>query len=397
MTTAANIQGASKIIIEVVSGDLRVRGRNDSEEISIECDAVNLHHDENSGGPVRIQCDDDCEIKCPDSIPLEILHVDGDIDKIVGLHSRLYIEKVRGDAVLRQHIGELIIQSISGDMDIKNVEGNVAITDVQGDLQVQRASKGKLTIGKVYGDLALQEIEGDCRVEHVQGDIALTLDFRPGQNYGFNADGDIAFVLSEETNATFIMPLSSDVSVSHQFDDVISMAEDEEEEHKILRFGNGEATVTVHNASDIAFTSPNGFNMEFDLNFDLSEQFQAIESRISDSMKGFSRFIEAQATEAVASAAKALKDIKIETRTERAAERASRVKERAQRAKDRVERATERAQRRSERIQRFDRRQQQANAEPVSNEERLLILQMLQDGKISVEEAEQLLATLEGR
>ena len=35
--------------------------------------------------------------------------------------------------------------------------------------------------------------------------------------------------------------------------------------------------------------------------------------------------------------------------------------------------------------------------EPVSEEERLMILQMLQDGKITVEQAEMLLAAMEGR
>jgi hypothetical protein len=36
-------------------------------------------------------------------------------------------------------------------------------------------------------------------------------------------------------------------------------------------------------------------------------------------------------------------------------------------------------------------------AEPVSDEERMLILRMLEQGKISVADAEQLLAALEGK
>ena len=38
-----------------------------------------------------------------------------------------------------------------------------------------------------------------------------------------------------------------------------------------------------------------------------------------------------------------------------------------------------------------------AASDPVSEEERLMILQMLEQGNISLEEAEQLLAALEGK
>ena len=404
MTLATNIKGATKLIIEAINGDLRLRGRGDSDELYIECEELVFDFDETAGGPVRLSSNEDCEIKVPDHLAVEILTVNGDIDKIAGLNARLDIQTVNGDAVLRQHNGELVVQTIQGDIDIKNVEGNVALTQVSGDVQVKHISGGSVTIGRINGDLIVKHISQDCRIEHVSGDIAATIDFQPHATYLFNADGDIAFIVSEDTNATFIMPIDSDINILRQFDDFVS-ADESDDGNKIVIFGKGEAQVQVESANDIAFVgTSSGFNVDFDLNFDLGEQFRNIEATLNEKMKGFSKLIESKASEALAATAEAInatseamKGIQIETRMDTHRRRAERVQERASRARERAERATERASRRSERMQRFSSRQQNAPSEPVTHEERLMILKMVQDGKISVEEADKLLATLEGR
>ena len=85
-----------------------------------------------------------------------------------------------------------------------------------------------------------------------------------------------------------------------------------------------------------------------------------------------------------------------EHRVKRAAERANRHTDRMQRH---AERQAKRAERRAEKILRFKKRQrdQEVQKDPVSNEERLMILRMVEEGKLTIEEAEKLLSALEGR
>jgi hypothetical protein len=106
---------------------------------------------------------------------------------------------------------------------------------------------------------------------------------------------------------------------------------------------------------------------------------------------------------------------RIAQRTRKATERANqRAQEKMRRAQEKMHRKLDAARRRAERKTRAaeraarDRRRRpesptwsssrtRAVSEPVSEEERLMILQLLEQGKVTTEEAEQLLAALEGK
>ncbi len=71
--------------------------------------------------------------------------------------------------------------------------------------------------------------------------------------------------------------------------------------------------------------------------------------------------------------------------------------EAAQRRAERKARAAERAARDRRRRPEPPEGPIKPRSEPVSDEERMMILQMLEQGKVTPEEAEQLLAALEGK
>jgi paraquat-inducible protein B len=106
---------------------------------------------------------------------------------------------------------------------------------------------------------------------------------------------------------------------------------------------------------------------------------------------------------------------RINQRARQASERAAaHAQEKMQHAQERLQRKLESARRRAEmkaraaeRVARDRRRRPEANtwsppqpeppSQPVSDEERLMVLQMLEQQQITLEQAEQLLAALEGR
>jgi len=92
---------------------------------------------------------------------------------------------------------------------------------------------------------------------------------------------------------------------------------------------------------------------------------------------------------------------KVEKATQRAHEHAQRAQERAQRVQERAQRAAERAARKAHQVHikvdaTPDETESAESPAPASEEGRLAILQMLQEGKITASQAEILLQALEG-
>lgn len=397
MVLTENISGAAQVIVEAVLGDLQIRGRSGTE-LAVEGDGAEIVLDNRDETTIRVQAQGDCDIKLPESTPLRIQQVNGDIDKLTGIQARIDIDSIGGDAMLRRLEGQVTIATINGDLEMKSIDGNVAVTDGHGDAHLQRIN-GQVTVGNIHGDLMLSEISGSCRVELVRGDLQINIAFAPENTYQFAADGDIEIMVTADTNATFYMPPDIDIDFSGRLEGASRSFVDPETRQNVLELGAGQATVRINDAGSIDFVSDSsmgsfGTEFEFKLDKDLGQLGEQL-SGLSD----LGEIIERKTRQGLSAAAKVMKDldVKVEMQAERAQERARRHKERMERAEERIRRAEERAQRRAERFSRFNRHQQQDNWEPVSEEERLLILKMVQDGKISVEEADRLLTTLEGK
>jgi hypothetical protein len=177
--------------------------------------------------------------------------------------------------------------------------------------------------------------------------------------------------------------------------------------------GAGEATLEAQAGGQIVLRplgAEGAPEREFDFDVDLS---------FLDALKDLGPMIEAQVAEAMANVEVRLQEglshidgEQIRVHVERAAEHARRTAERAaEQTRRQAERAAEQVRRQAEREaerarirkERAERRWQRASGkrarqEPAAtDEERLRVLRMVEQGKITLEQANELLAALEGR
>jgi hypothetical protein len=164
-------------------------------------------------------------------------------------------------------------------------------------------------------------------------------------------------------------------------------------------------------------------DIEVEVGQDFESMAETITDQVTQQIESQMEMLESQLESQFGNIANILNTAGISAqKAERMSKRAREASERAQaRAQEKMRRAQEKLQRKLEAARRRaevraraaeraarDRRKRAAPIdwtppqvdtprEPVSDEERMLILQMLEQKKITVEEAEQLLAALEGR
>jgi hypothetical protein len=403
-----------------VSGDLKIKGHDDLEVTAKSDDPENLtleaHEDE-----VNIRCTSDCTVRVPRAAIVHIQSAHGDA-VIKALEGNLLIDLVSGDLELR-NVGSTQIGQVNGDLAAKNVDGDFSIETLAGDLNV-RGVQGNFAVGStVNGNLNLSDVGGSAKGT-ANGNILLRLDPAPGHDYEFNCNGNLFCRLSNDTSAEISVPRAAQVMVDlpgiHSSAPVRTPY--------ALTLGEGDAKITLSaNGNVVLDTHAPDWDMEdFDINMDseVDGMADAISEQISQQVDSQVRMIEDQLNAQLSSltmrlsAAKLSEDQarRIEDRARATSERAAeRAQERVRRAQSRMEQkmaaaqrrmeykaqAMERASRHTHRGWSFNLSTPQASSvppeEPVSEDERLMILRMLEQKKISMEEAERLLSALEDK
>lgn len=348
-----------KIIIESIGGDLSLVGW-ESGEILVKGDDEELRCEQN-GEEVTISCDGDLSIRVPKA-------------------ASVAIQKIAGDASIRGVAGGIELKEIGGDLSIRDVE-SAAVGTVREDFSL-RGAGGHLSVRNAYGDVSIREVEGNVSLESVADDLALRdvrgnvsanvgedvilyLDPRPGNNYAITAGEDILLVMPAGANATLTLN-ADEIDVDWK-----SVEKDEEATARVVTLGDGSANVTMNAGGDIrvsdrsdAGESAEDFGNFAGLGFDWS---------------GFGERISRRVEQVTRRAAK---------KAEEAARRVERI---GRRAGARVNVGAGRWD--------WDSTPKGAPIPPkpqATEEERLAILKMLQEKKISAEEADKLLAALEG-
>jgi hypothetical protein len=225
----------------------------------------------------------------------------------------------------------------------------------------------------------VRNLNGNAEVEHVGGDLIFRTAFAAGTVHRFSVGGRARFHVTAPAHVRFVAPLGTAFHLEP------GMTAVEEGETLIVTLGDASATVHIQAGGGVRISHRD----ESD-EIDLSDFEEDLDTRLAD--------MAAQLNAHFAS---------LETRLD--TEITGQVRERVGRDMDAVRRHLEAAQRRVEeairRAQREGMRHVEfhkappgpaVSAEPVSDEERLMILQMVEQGRISVEDAERLLAALEG-
>lgn len=406
-----------EVVIEEVHGNLQIKGW-DRPEVKVQADPHNLQMQEQDE-VVSIHCASDCMIRLPMAASLHVNQAYANVHLRL-LEDTLHIEAVHGSLYLR-NVAETNISKIYGELSARQVNGDLSVGQVSGNATI-RDIQGKCTFEEILGNLDLRNVEGDIQAE-VSGNTRLRLDTLGGSQYHIKAGGNVHMRLPED--ADLQLKLHSDAEYI-----LAKLPEGKElyrQADQELVLGNGAATMQVSAGGSIYLSvretgwpeddePPVGFEAFESLPDDFGEQIaRQVEAQIEAQMGALSEQM-ANLEERIGRSGLSQEDVeRLMQRARERSERAStRAQEKVRQAQERLERKLEAQQRRQEKGtqsgefwgMRYGRHGVHINFPPkppkppsdsVSEEERLTILRMLEQKKISLEEAEQLLNALEGQ
>ncbi len=394
-----------------VSGDLRVAGW-DRGELMAKTDGDTLEVSSGSD-PITIACYEDLILYLPRAANLKVERVAGDAS-LQAMHGPISLGPISGDLTMND-LGAVTLDTVSGDASMRNV-GALTAGSISGDFVV-RGGHGVCMLDSVGGDASLRDVDGMATIQNVGsdlyvrnvrgavtanagGDVALYVDPQPGATYDVSAGSDLIARLSPQSNVKLHLTGSSDESIQvdfpgvqvpkdvNEFDVVIGV---ESDGMPVMILSAGEDLLVTSQADPWESAADFGVGMRDGLEWPLPPDFsERINKRVQAAMERANAHLEAANRRAEAAGQRA--SIKIEAAMRRAEAKARAAEVRARRGMGGPNINVGRF--------RWDMTPNAAEttgSNPVSNEERLTILKMLEEKKITVEEAEKLLAALEGK
>jgi hypothetical protein len=364
MPRTISVGKTPKIHISAIGGDLSVVGW-DGEDILIKGDDDELTVNRNDEA-VSLSSTDDVALRIPRDTSLMIESVGGDM-ALRGVMGNVEIKEVQSDLSMRD-VGSVTISSIEADFSLRGAKGDLYVKHVGGDVSV-RDVEGNVTFDSIADDLALRGVRGNIKV-NVGEDVVVYLEPKADGEYAITAGDDILLVLKPNANATLSMQ-GDKIEV-----DWPGIESEPDVTERVLVLGDGAAKIALSAGGDIRVTN----NAEAG---NSAEDFGNF-AGINVDWSGFGERISRQVEQATARAAK-----------------------RAEEAARRVERHAERHARRWRGNVKVGRWNWETGprgvptpptppSEPVAEEERMAVLKMLAEKKITAEQAEQLLNALEG-
>lgn len=397
------------ILVHSIPGDLRVAGW-DRSEILIKTDGDHLDLSAESD-PITIACDEDLVIYLPKSANLTIESVAGDAS-LQAIHAPVTLGPVSGDLTMHD-LGPVTLGEISGDASLRNI-GAINAGRIFGDF-VLRGGHGVCVVDEVGGDASLRNVDEMVTIENVGSDLYIrnvnggitvktgsdaTLYLTPvrGQKYEISAASDLILCMPPDSQAKLHLESDSPESIRVDFDGVdipedwdmceITIGEADPELPEMLLRASGDLLVTSRTDS-----------WDFASDFDSGEWGIPPIPPVPPLPPDFSDRINRRVQVALERAQHHMEDAG--HRAEAAGRKAEATMRRAEAKARAAEVRARRGVQATINVGRWNwdispRGPVQAG-EPISNDERLTILKMLQEKKISLDEAEQLLAALEGK
>jgi len=424
-----------KVVLEAHS-NLRLKGW-DELQVAAKTDSENNLSIEQQDDTIRVVCSSDCKVYVPRQAIVTVETVHGDA-MIKGLEGELTIQEASSNLTIHG-AGPTTIQTVHGDLSMKNIAGDLKITTVSGNVSA-RDVQGDFTVSDfVHADLTLKDVSGNASAK-ADGNVTLSLDPAPGEQYDFSARGDLLCNLSADASAAVHIAHGGDVTVK------ISGVELGEVGDEPIDFtlGDGDAVLKLSADGNVfvgsqtpSWEDMGRFGVEFGKKFEgIGKDFEGLGEKIGEQI---TQQIEAQMgmidmqIEAQLSGLSARlgaiglspeQQERVAERAREASERANeRVQEKMRRAQEKLDRKIAEAQRRAEQRAREAERRTRvherhagarehrgwhfdwpspptppvAPSDPISDDERMVILRMLEQKKITPEQAEQLLSALEGK
>jgi hypothetical protein len=379
--------------IEQVEGDLIIQAWAQRQVVAKVDEEEDLTIEQRPDTLV-MRCRGDLNLRTPSAAHITIVRVQGD-SKIAGVSGPLHIEQIQGDLQLRDG-GDTRIDMVHGDLAIRQIAGELTVDTVAGDAAIAGVH-GHLLISRVEDDLSLAGIHGS--IEATAGDdVSLHLNPRRGERYEIAADGDISCRIPEDTDASISLRAGGDIVIRK-----LAVAAGEDERSLDFVLGDGGAQLTLQARGDIALagrppgwgTTP-GFDdlfsspeMEGEFGLQATEMAEELGRRIEVQIEAATQQIDAKLAEFDGDAF----SIRVQDLVQAALHKAEALVAQAVSSAESRRSASERRTPMPPQPPRPAR----PTAPPVSSEERLAILRMVEEDVITVEQAEALLTALRGK
>jgi hypothetical protein len=353
--------------------DLSVEGIEAATMVVIVENGAGLRMKEETG-VFSLSADSDCRVILPYGVTVTVEKVGGDAS-IKNLSRRLIVGKVGGDLHVQQLEGASI-ETVSGDCLLYGAAGSVEINRVGGDLLAEIS--GSLIVNNVGGDARMQVGAGAVQVT-AGGDIALKFLDEKLPETRASAGGDISLLVPATASGLLEMSAGGEEISVH-----VGGQDYEYDAHEAsLPLGEGGATLKLSAGDEIEVSDHEDEDWDFNEDMESMDQHWEdfgieIEEKIREGLKSVSETVRAA--------------------TENAARAGHMAEEKVNRAMHRLEERGINAGRKRKVVGfTFGNVDLPEPAKPAgaSNEERMIVLRMLQEKKISIEEAEKLLNALD--
>lgn len=385
-------------VIVKSSGDLYLRGLEQMEvRFRGSEDRIRVHQ---SNDTLYIETRSSIDVEVPREAKVIVEKVGGSAF-IQDLNGELVVQKVGGDLSL-QRVGMLRIEKVGGGCMIDGVSGALAIEKVGGDLTVRQAT-GSVTVENAGGDCNVQTAGGDVLEARGGGDVIAYITEGAREKVNLRAGGDVMIYIPSSSSGSFTLNSGGgEIRLDLNRQENMQPQSIESRHHEFV-IGESGPKFEAHAGGDVRVSDevvePESITGELER---LENAWADARGRYTSPGPGWSGGFGFDRTSAWADM--------VSRRAQEAARRAEqRVQAATRRTEDQIRQAAEREMRRAERFSGFPHGTAQhphtpppppspvRSTPPVSEKERLMVLQMLQEGKINVEQAEQLLAALEGR
>lgn len=407
-----------EIIIQQISGNLSVKGW-DEPQIVLQADTDDIKF-EQQDDILHLNCLGDCNIRLPHNSTIKIDSVHGDAH-IKYLHDELILGVVHGSLTLRT-VAETKINTVHGDFSAKEVDGSLLVESIYGNAAA-REIMGDCYLQDVQGNLDLRKIEGQVST-NCDGNVRLRLDLLIGTAYHVQADGNLHCNLPK--NASTKLILSSDAEIIKVKSP--ESAQVYRQSHLTLDLGESQTEMTLSAGGGLYVSCDEDNNLDYlgadnlhpeDFSHHIAQQVEAqISSHLELMSQQLNEQMERMSHQFSQGGLSPDQADKILEQARQASERGkARAQEKLRLAQEKLERKLEATRRQQERKARAADERAQARskrswgmewpsspqpaptsaAAQVSEEERLMILRMLEQKKISLEEADRLLSALEGK
>jgi hypothetical protein len=347
------------------------------------------------------------------------------------------LEKCGGNCTLREVEGEITLGRVGGNLTahetlaltVDNVHGNATLKESNGSILIHKVA-GNVVATESAGDLEIEWIGGELRVRELAGALnakaggtaTLYLQELSTPQVAVKAGGDIRCRVPLTLDATLELRAGNEIVIKN-----LPLPSDWDSHSMEFTVGSGEGRLELDAGNRIKLigtadddsTPEWGFEDEFSVHYDLhdlneraAEMVQQVAEQVEAQVEAVTRQLNERLSQLDSGDAIAAKvQQKMQAAMRRAEEKIAEAMRRAeQQAERQAERQAARDERRRVRVMTpfpsvppivsvgavppIPPQPAKPKRAPASSEERMMVLRMVEEGKISVEQAEKLLSAM---